>query len=329
MHSNEMEDISEVRAGDIFALFGLECATGDTITDDSSQQHKISCSNIFVPTPVISLSIKPVNKRDGAKFQKALNKFTREDPTFQVGVDGESEEIIISGMGELHLQIYAERIRRECDIEVELGQPTVNYRETISHKASFDYLHKKQSGGAGQYARVMGEIDLLPSEEGEFSNQFINKVIGGAIPNEYITAVEKAFYECVKKGPLTGYPVVNIKYTLDGGVTHPVDSSQNAFSAATKYSFALAMDKANAVIMEPIMTVEVACPKENYSQVMAGLSKRRGLMTNTETRGDLYVMTAEVPLANMFGYATELRGNTQGTGEFSMEYKSHDPVPPD
>lgn len=193
---------------------------------------------------------------------------------------------------------------------MELGQPTVNYRETISNKASFDYLHKKQSGGAGQYARVIGEIDLLPSEEGEFGNQFVNKVVGGSVPIEYITAVEKAFYECVKKGPLTGYPVVNVKYTLEGGVTHPVDSSQNAFQAATKYSFAFAMDKANALIMEPIMSVEVSCPKETYTSVMAGLSKRRGLMTNTETRGDLYILQADVPLANMFGYATELRGNT-------------------
>lgn len=154
-------------------------------------------------------------------------------------MDNESEEIIISGMGELHLQIYAERIRREFDIDVILGQPTVNYRETISNKAHFDYLHKKQSGGAGQYARVIGEVDLLPpSEDGEYTNQFVNKVIGGSIPNEYVSAVEKAFYECVKKGPLTGYPVVNVKYTLESGVTHPVDSSQNAFQAATKYSFA-------------------------------------------------------------------------------------------
>lgn len=326
MHANEMEDISEAEAGEIFALFGVECASGDTITEGDMKCETL-LSSMHVPAPVLSLSIKPIKNDATAKFQKALAKFQREDPTFKVNVDKESEETIISGMGELHLQIYAERIKREFNVDVNLGEPTVNYRETILASHNFDYLHKKQSGGAGQYARVAGLMEPIPlNETGEFKNQFINKIVGTAIPNEYIPAIERAFYECCEKGPLTGYPVVNVQYTLTDGSTHVVDSSSMAFALATKYSFRQAFTQGQPAILEPIMFVEVTCPTESYSGVMAGLTKRKGVITYTEGRGDMFIMQATVPLSQMFGYATELRGLTSGQGNYSMEYKNHEAV---
>ncbi|CAD8048771.1 unnamed protein product [Paramecium primaurelia] len=327
MHANQMEEINDVEAGDIFAVFGVDCSSGDTLVY-GDMNYQVLCSSMFVPQPVMSLSIKPTKKEYSARFQKALSKFQREDPTFNVDMDKESEEIIISGMGELHLQIYAERMRREFEIDVQLGQPTVNYRETITQKQQFDYLHKKQSGGAGQYAKVIGYMEPLQLEEGQFSNQFENHVIGTSIPNEYITAVEKGFYESVDKGPLTGYPVVNVRFVLEGGETHVVDSSSNAFMTATKYAFAQTFRQAGPEILEPVMAVEIMVPAPSYQQAMVGIAKRRGSVTNTESRGDMFVLNADVPLSQMFGYATELRGFTSGQGEFSLEYKRHDPVPP-
>ncbi len=283
MHANQMEDISEIEAGDIFATFGLECSTGDTLTDGNIASN-ITCSTMFVPQPVMSLSIKPTKNEFSTKMQKALSRFVREDPTFHVNVDKESEEIIISGMGELHLQIYAERMRREFEIDVKVGAPTVNYRETVSSREYFDFLHKKQSGGAGQYARVIGYIE--PLVEGvnnlietnyffkirnfflksntEFANQFKSEIVGTTIPNEYVTACEKGFYESVMKGPLTGYPVVNVKYVLQDGATHVVDSSSNAFMIATRYSFQNAFPRASPQILEPIMTIEITVPQSAY-----------------------------------------------------------------
>ncbi|KAM3128086.1 hypothetical protein pb186bvf_019787 [Paramecium bursaria] len=325
MHANQMEEIPEVEAGDIFALFGVDCSSGDTLTA-GDMQTQVFCSSMYVPEPVMSLSIRPTKKEYSNKFQKALNKFRREDPTFSVDMDKESEEIIISGMGELHLQIYAERMRREFEIEVELGQPTVNYRETITSKTGFDYLHKKQTGGAGQFARVMGYVEPLNGEE-QFANQFVNATVGNNIPNEYITAVEKGFYESVEKGPLTGYPVVNFKFVLEDGQTHVVDSSSAAFQLATKYAFTQAFKSASPELLEPVMAVEIMVPANTYQTAMAGISKRRGMTTHTETKGDLFILNADVPLQQMFGYATELRGFTQGQGEFSLEYKRHDPLP--
>jgi len=327
MHANEMEEIDQVEAGDIFALFGIECSSGDTFTEGDMKTETM-LSSMFVPAPVISLSIKPKKNEANAKFLKALLKFQREDPTFVVNQDKESEETIISGMGELHLQIYAERIKREFNIDVELGEPTVNYRETVQANAGFDYLHKKQSGGAGQYAKVIGSLESIPLDEtGDFKNFFVNKIIGTSIPNEYIPSIERAFHDCCEKGPLTGYPVVNVRYTLTDGQTHPVDSSSMAFAWATKYSFRQAFANAVPQLLEPIMNLEVTCPNENYSQVMAGLTKRRGTISYTEGRGDIFLLQASVPLSEMFGYATELRGLTSGQGSYSMEYKNHEPVP--
>lgn len=237
MHSNQMEDISEAGPGDIFAMFGVNCASGETFTDGK----KLSLTSMHVPDPVMSLTIKPKDKNDLTRFMQALNRFQREDPTFRVSQNIESDEIIISGMGELHLFIYSERIKREYNIPVVVGNPTVNYRETVTEKYEFNYLHKKQSGGAGQYAKILGYIEPnvadITAPGADTSNVFIDATKGNNIPNEYIPAIEKAFHEATKKGPLTGYPVIGCKFVLTDGQTHVVDSSAMAFGLATKGAF--------------------------------------------------------------------------------------------
>ena len=327
MHSADMEDISEAGAGDIFALFGVDCASGETFCDTNVN---FKMTEMHVPDPVMSLTVKPKNVQDLDQFLKALNRFQREDPTFTVQHNEESEEIIISGMGELHLFVYCERIRREYEVDIVVGNPTVNYRETITDKYTFNYLHKKQSGGAGQYARVIGYVEPInkdiTAEGAVLGNVFANKTEGQNIPNEYVPAIEKAFHEFCKKGPKTGYPVVGMRYVLTDGQTHVVDSSSLAFQIATKYSCNEAYDRATPSILEPLMDVEVTVPSEYQSSIMGQLVKRRGNVTNTETKQGLFILNADVPLASMFGYATELRGSTQGVGEFSMEYRMHQPV---
>lgn len=327
MHSNEMEEIQDVSAGDIFAIFGIECSTGDTF----SNNVPVTMESMHVPEPVMSLSIKPKKSEYISKFIKAVQRFQREDPTFRISQNEETEEMIISGMGELHLQIYAERIRREYDIEVDVGNPNVNYRESISAKSSFNFLHKKQSGGAGQFARVIGYIEPLISDfESESLNQgniFVDATGGDAIPNEYIPAIEKAFHENCKRGPLTNSPVIGVKYVLEGGQTHPVDSSSLAFGLATKYSMSQSFKTAEPMLLEPVMTVEVTGPAEFQTAIMNSVAKRKGDVMEATTKNNIFIALAEVPLSNMFGYATELRSITQGIGEFSMEYKTHKPVP--
>ena len=328
MHSADIEDITEAGAGDIFALFGVDCASGETFCD---QGINLAMTSMHVPDPVMSLTIKPKKQEQLDTFLKALTRFQREDPTFVVKQNEESEEIIISGMGELHLFVYCERMKREYDIDLVVGNPTVNYRETIASKKSFNYLHKKQSGGAGQYARVIGYMEPLNkggvTEEGaDLSCQFKDATQGSNVPNEYIPAIEKAFHECCKKGPKTGYPVVGVRYVLTDGQTHVVDSSSMAFQIATRYSFRETFDTGEPQILEPIMDVGVTVPVEYQSAIMGQLVKRRGTITNTEIKTGLFIINADVPLAAMFGYATELRGATQGIGEFSMEYKMHSPV---
>jgi elongation factor G len=284
MHANEMEEIQDAGAGDIFALFGIECATGDTFTDNVP----VTMESMHVPEPVMSLSIKPKKIEYISKFMKALKRFQREDPTFRVNQNDETEEIIISGMGELHLQIYAERIRREYDIDVEIGNPNVNYRESISGKATFNYLHKKQTGGAGQFARVVGYMEPLIQDFNDASeekgNIFVDKTGGEAIPNEYIPAIEKAVHESCKRGPLTGSPVVGVKYVLENGQTHSVDSSSLAFGIATKYSFTQAFKNADPVILEPVMSVEVSGPAEYQSAIMNSIVKRKGAVGEASTK---------------------------------------------
>jgi len=327
MHSADMEDISEAGAGDIFALFGVDCASGETFCDPGAN---VQLTEMHVPDPVMSLTIKNKKVDDLDDFLKALNRFQREDPTFTVQHNQESEEIIISGMGELHLFVYCERIRREYDVEIVVGTPTVNYRESIDQRTPFHYLHKKQSGGAGQYAKVIGYVEPINADitapDAELGNVFKNETEGQNIPNEYVPAIEKAFHEFCKRGPKTGYPVVGMRYALTDGQTHVVDSSSMAFQIATRYSCLEVYEKASPLILEPIMSVEVTVPVECQAGVMGQLVRRRGSVTNTETKAGLFVLTADVPLSAMFGYATELRGSTQGVGEFAMEYKTHQPV---
>ena len=333
MHANKLEDIDEIGAGDIFALFGIDCSSGTTFTK-MDKGGEISLSSMFVPDPVLSVSIKLKDKKKSEKLQKAMKRFNREDPTFTFNVDSESEELIISGMGELHLQIYAERLKREFEIDIELGAPTVNYRETISAKTAYNYLHKKQSGGAGQFARVIGYLEPIndlaekSKDTDIFVNQFISKTVGENVPNEYIVAVEKQFYDSCAKGPLTGYPMINTRMVFTDGETHVVDSSANAFQTATRYAISAAFQKSGN-LLEPIMAVEITVPKDMYSPIMNSVTKRKGLVTNTETQGEFFILQAKVPLANMFGFSGELRGFTQGQGEFSMEYLTHEPVSAD
>jgi elongation factor G len=320
MHADEMEDIDRAYAGDIAALFGIECYSGDTFTDG---RLNYTLSTMFIPEPVIALTIAPKDNKSQQNLSKALNRFTREDPTFRSHVDPESGETIISGMGELHLDIYVERMRREFNCEVETGMPQVAYRESITQRADFDYVHKKQTGGAGQYGRVAGFIE--PSEEGAY--EFVNQVRGGTIPTEYIPSVDKGFRSCLRRGLLLGFPVAGMKVTVNDGQSHSVDSSDLAFTQAAVGAFKQAYHKAKPVILEPIMKVSVECPSEFQGNVMGSLNQRRGMILSSAEDGVFTTVDAEVPLAQMFGYATDLRSLTQGKGEFSMEFSRYARVP--
>ncbi|KAJ1909634.1 Elongation factor G, mitochondrial [Tieghemiomyces parasiticus] len=321
MHSNEMEDVDRVGAGEICALFGVDCASGDTFTHGT----KLSMSSMFVPEPVISLSLTPKSK-DSPNFSKALNRFQREDPTFRVHVDAESKETIISGMGELHLDIYVERMRREYKIDCVTGKPRVAFRETITRKGTFNYTHKKQSGGSGQFARVTGYIEPMEAGEDGVSTEFVNQIIGANIPSGYIPACQKGFEDGLEKGWLIGHRVNGVRYVLQDGLAHSVDSSEMAFRLAATYSFREAFNRAGPVILEPIMKVEVSAPVEFQGNVLSSINKRKGTIVDTETQDDYCNVIANVSLNNMFGYSTELRSNTQGKGEFTMEYERHAPV---
>jgi elongation factor G len=320
MHADEMEDISRAGAGDIVALFGVNCFSGDTFTDG---RLNYSMGSMFVPEPVISLAISPKDNRSDTNMAKALNRFTREDPTFRSWVDEESGQTIISGMGELHLEIYVERMKREFRAAVDTGIPQVAYRESISRRAEFNYIHKKQTGGAGQYGRVAGFME--PSEDGIY--EFINKVRGGVIPSEFMPAVDKGFQSCLKKGLLIGFPVRGIRITVNDGQYHVVDSSERAFLHAAIGAFKQAYLKARPVILEPIMKVSVECPSEFQGNVMSSINQRRGLIISSAEDGVFTTVEAEVPLAEMFGYATTLRSLTQGKGEFTMEFSRYAQVP--
>jgi elongation factor G len=320
MHADEMEEIPKARAGDIAALFGVDCYSGDTFTDG---RLNFSMSSMFVPEPVIFLTLSPEDNQSSAKMAKALNRFTKEDPTFRSQVDRESGETIISGMGELHLEIYVERMKREFGAAVSTGMPQVAYRETIARRAEFNYTHKKQTGGAGQYGRVAGYLE--PSDEGTY--EFINQVKGGVIPSEFIPALDKGFQSCLKKGLLIGFPVTRVKVTINDGNSHPVDSSERAFVQAAVGAFKQAYLKAAPVILEPVMKVSAESPSEFQGNVMASLNQRRGIIMSSAEDGVFTTIEAEVPLAEMFGYATALRSLTQGKAEFTMEFSRHAKVP--
>lgn len=323
MHSDEMEDIESAEAGDIIALFGIDCASGDTFTDG---KLKVSMESMFVPAPVISLTIEAKESKHLNNLAKALNRFTKEDPTFQTHVDPESGQTIIKGMGELHLEVYIERMKREYGVELITGAPQVAYRETITSKADFDYTHKKQTGGQGQFGRVAGYMEPIPLEE-TLNYDFVNKVVGGAIPREYIQSVDKGFKSCLERGSLIGFPIIGVRCVINDGAYHDVDSSDMAFQIAGRYAFRQGFNKANPQILEPIMKVEVDGPSEFQGAILGSLNQRRGMILNT-TEEDSYCKTeAEVPLADMFGYSTVLRSSTQGKAEFSMEFSRYAPVP--
>ncbi|MUG96028.1 elongation factor G [Scytonema sp. UIC 10036] len=312
MHANKREEVKDAVAGDIVALLGVDCASGDTLC---SEEMPVSLEGMFVPEAVMTLAITPKKQEDSDRLAKALHRFQREDPTFRVSVDPESNNTLISGMGELHLEIYVERIKREYNAEVYVGQPAVAYRETILQRASFDYRLKKQSGGSGQFAHVTGRIE--PSDE---PFVFENKVVGGAIPKEYIPACEKGFKEAMLSGLLEGYPVTGVKVVLEGGSYHPVDSSEFAFRSAAHQAFEQAFAQAKPAMLEPIMLVEVETPNEFVGRVQGDLSSRRGLLLGSQTMQGESVIRAEVPLEKMFGYSTALRSLTSGMATFSMEF---------
>eukprot|EP00899_Mesostigma_viride_P018051 jgi/Mesvir1/26247/Mv05725-RA.1 len=322
MHASQMQDVNDARAGDIIALFGVECSSGDTFTD-ASVNYAMTSMN--VPEPVMSLAVTPKGNDSMAQFSKALNRFQREDPTFRISRDPETSQTIISGMGELHLDIYMERMRREYKVDVDVGKPKVNFRETITRRAEFDYLHRKQSGGQGQYGRVVGYIEPLP-EDSPIKFEFVNEIIGNAIPPTYIAACEKGFREAVNCGTLIGHPVERIRCVINDGAAHSVDSSELAFKLASLYAFRKAYEKAAPNVLEPIMEVEVRVPGEFQGTVVGNITRRKGTIISSENSADDLVINCHVPLNNMFGYSTELRSLTQGKGEFSMEYSHHSPV---
>ncbi|MGL1931094.1 MAG: elongation factor G [Desulfotalea sp.] len=320
MHSDEMEEIDSCGAGDIVALFGVDCASGDTFTDS-----KISCSmtSMHVPEPVISLAIIPVDNKAQINMSKALNRFTKEDPTFRTFVDHETNETIISGMGELHLEVYVERMKREYGAEVEVGKPQVSYRETITQRAEFNYTHKKQTGGTGQFGRVGGYME--PLEEGEY--EFVDNIVGGSIPREFISSCDKGFQKSLIKGHLCGAGITGVRCVINDGAFHAVDSSDVAFQIASVGAFKEGYMKAKPVIMEPIMKVSVEGPSEFQGAVMGSINQRRGMIIGSNEEGTYSVIEAEVPLSEMFGYSTTLRSLTQGKAEFTMEFANFKPVP--
>ena len=320
MHSDEMEEIDECGSGDIVALFGVDCASGDTFTTD-----EISCSmsSMHIPEPVISLAVIPVDNKAQINMSKALNRFTKEDPTFKTFVDHETGETIISGMGELHLEVYIERMKREYKAEVEVGAPQVAYRETITTRADFNYTHKKQTGGSGQFGRVAGYLE--PLEEGEY--EFVDSIVGGVIPREYIPSCDKGFQKSLAKGALCGATITGVRCVINDGAFHAVDSSDIAFQLAAVGAFKEGYMKAKPVIMEPIMKVAVEGPSEFQGSIMGSINQRRGMIIGTMEEGNYTVVEAEVPLSEMFGYSTTLRSLTQGKAEFTMEFANFKPVP--
>jgi elongation factor G len=320
MHADNMEDINEGCPGDIVALFGIECASGDTFCGGGLNY---AMTSMYVPEPVISLAVTPKDKKSADQMAKALNRFTKEDPTFRSYVDPESNQCIIQGMGELHLEVYIERMRREYKAEVETGMPQVAYRETITQRSEYNYTHRKQTGGAGQYGRVAGYMEPWADEDYEF----VDNIKGGAIPTDYVPSCDKGFKEANKKGSLIGFPVVNIRCVINDGQSHSVDSSDLAFQQAAIGAFREAYVKAKPCILEPIMKVSVEGPTEFQGNIFASINQRRGVISSSTEDGTFSKVEAEVPLSEMFGYSTVLRSLTQGKAEFTMEFEKYGKVP--
>ena len=324
MHSNAMEDISEANCGDIAALFGVDCASGDTFCHPSLNY---SLTSMYVPKPVISLAINPIDKKSADNMAKALNRFTKEDPTFNTYVDAESNQTIIQGMGELHLEVYVERMRREYKADVETDKPEVAYREAISQRAEFNYTHRKQTGGSGQFARIAGYIEPIEESEDALDYEFVNHIKGGVIPTDYIPSCDKGFQLGIKKGTQLGFPVVGIRAVINDGAYHAVDSSDQAFQTAALAAFREVYDRAKPVILEPIMKVVVEGPTEFQGNIFGSINQRRGIIISSTEDGTGCMVEAEVPLSEMFGYSTVLRSLTQGKAEYTMELSKYSRVP--
>jgi elongation factor G len=323
MHADKRSEIDSAGPGDIVAVMGIDCASGDTY---ASTGEYCTLESMFVADPVIRMAITPVN-RDGAdKLGKALNRFSKEDPTFRVNTDEETAETLIAGMGELHLEIYVERIRREYGVEVEVGAPKVSYRESPTKNASYDFKHKKQTGGSGQYAHIKGTFEVLPEESTE-AFEFEDKVVGGRIPKEYIPAVQKGFRDSVVKGPLGQYPIVGVKCILEDGSYHDVDSSDMAFQICARNCFRETFLQMKPALLEPIMKLEIEVPTQFQGSVTGEINSRRGMIVQTEMLGPIAKIECEVPLSETFGYSTDLRSMTQGQGTFTMEFAKYRRVP--
>jgi elongation factor G len=321
MHANKREEIQEVYAGDICAAVGLkQVVTGDTICDEKAP---ILLESIDFPAPVIQLAIEPKTKADQEKLGVAIHKLVTEDPTLHVATDPETGQTILSGMGELHLEIIVDRMQREFNVGANVGKPQVAYRETIRQPAEYDYTHKKQTGGSGQYARVKLRVEPDPAQNFEF----VNKITGGSIPKEFIPAIEKGVVEALEGGILAGYPINNIKVTVLDGAYHEVDSSEMAFKICGSICVKEACSRARPVLLEPVMRVEVTVPEEYMGTVNGDLISRRGRLEGTEIAGGTQIIKAMVPLSEMFGYATELRSRTQGRGSFTMHFGQYEEVP--
>jgi len=320
MNSATMEDINEGGPGDIVALFGIDCASGDTFCGGNLNY---AMSSMYVPDPVISLSLTPKDKQAADQMSKALNRFTKEDPTFRSYVDKESNQTIIQGMGELHLEVYIERMKREYKCDVETGMPQVAYREAITQRADFNYTHKKQTGGSGQFGRVAGFIEPCTEQDYEFDNQ----IKGGAIPSEFIPSCDKGFKEAIKRGTLIGFPIVGTKVTINDGQSHPVDSSDMAFQAAAIGAFREAYKAAKPAILEPIMKVSIEGPQEFQGNIFGLINQRRGIIISSTEDDNFTRVDAEVPLSEMFGFSTILRSSTQGKAEYSMEFAKYGKAP--
>jgi len=320
MHADNMEDIKSAKAGDIVALFGIDCALGDTF-NGGDIHYTMRAS--YVPKPIISLALNVKDGKDQDQLSKALARFTKEDPTFKAYVDTETNETIILGMGELHLNVYIERMRREYGVNLEVLEPQVSYRETITKAIEFDYIHKKQSGGRGQFARIKGIL----THSGKDDNCFKDKIRGGNIPSQYIPGCEKGFESALLRGELAGFPVVGVKMTLDDGAYHEVDSSQLAFEIATRNAFKENYRKAKPIILEPVMKVSVETPSEFRGNIMAIINQNRGLVTDTVIDNNFTRINAEMPLSETFGLATQFRSVTQGKADFTMEFSEYKPVP--
>jgi elongation factor G len=323
MHADKREEVDVAEAGDIVAIMGIDCATGETY---SNERDYCTLESMFVPEPVIKVAVTPASRADADKMGKALARFRKEDPTFRVFNDEETSETIICGMGELHLDIYVERMRREYKVEVNVGAPKVSYREAPSEKVEFDYKHKKQSGGSGQFAHIKGTLSPIPSE-GEAAFEFEEHIVGGRIPKQFVPPVEKGFRDSLGKGPLAEFPVVGVRIDLNDGSYHDVDSSERAFYICACDCFRQTMREAKPVLLEPIMKVEIECPENFNGSVVGDVISRRGLVTQTDARDGISYISCELPLAETFGYSTDLRSMTQGRGTFTMELSTYRKTP--